>query len=65
MEPDEQNFVDKGQLDGAKQGEKVVVRAGCTLGYYRNMIKNGKPVFGVNNDVWGRWNEWKKKPTSN
>jgi hypothetical protein len=61
IEPDEKNFVDKGQLDGPDGGKKTVVRAVSTLGVCRSMIKDGKPVVAVKEEIWDTFKQYKSK----
>lgn len=56
IEPDEDNFVDKGQT-----GDKVeMVRAVTTLGYCRYMIRDGKPSAEVSDSIWERFSQMEK-----
>lgn len=59
--PDEDNFVDKGQLDGPDAGKKTVVRAVSTLGYCRSMIAEGKPLVPVKDEIWDKFKAYKAK----
>jgi len=61
IEPDEKNFVDKGQLDGPDSGKKTIVRAISTLGVCRSMIKDGKPSVAVKDEIWHTFKEYKAK----
>jgi hypothetical protein len=63
IEPDEHNFVDKGQLDGqgAGTGKKTVVRAVSTLGVCRSMIKDGKAAVAVEDGIWHTFKQYKAK----
>jgi hypothetical protein len=61
IEPDEHNFIDKGQLDESNTGKKTVVRAVGTLGICRNMIKDGRPCIEVSNEIWQKFRESKSK----
>jgi hypothetical protein len=58
IEPDEQNFVDKGQMDGKNPGKVTVVRAMSTIGVYRYIIKDGKPAVDVSDDIWEKFNSY-------
>lgn len=57
IEPDERNFVDKGQC-GGQNTTTTVVRAMSTLGQYRHMIRDGKPQVEVTDAIWQRWHEF-------
>ena len=57
IEPDEQKFVDKGQVDG---GKKTVVRAMSTLGTAKSMIKDGKETVQVKSEIWENWQRCKE-----
>jgi hypothetical protein len=60
IEPDEHNFVDKGQLaNGSEAGKKTVIRAVSTLGHCRSMIKDGKPSVAVTGDIWENFQRYK------
>jgi len=57
IEPDEQRFVDKGQIDG---GKRTVVRAMSTLGTAKSMIKDGKAAVQVKSEIWENWQKLKE-----
>jgi hypothetical protein len=61
IEPDENNFVNKGQLDGTIRGTKTVVRAITTLGVYRSMIQDGKASVEVKDEIWTNFKEYHVK----
>ncbi|CAK7233621.1 hypothetical protein SCUCBS95973_008656 [Sporothrix curviconia] len=62
IEPDEQNFVDKGQCAGrggsSTDTKTTVVRAMTTIGQCRYIIRDGKPVADVSEEIWQRWHEF-------
>ncbi len=60
IEPDEQKFVDKGQL-GQAPGKKTVVRALTTVGINRSIIKDGKPAMQVDDEIWAKFNASREK----
>lgn len=68
IEPDERNFVDKGQLDKDQSdeggeglaGKKTVVRAMSTLGYCRSMIRDGKAAVEVEDRVWDNFTQYQQ-----
>lgn len=63
---DENNFVDKGQVETSKGDDKAGnqnsespgILAMSTMGYTRDIIKDGKAVVEVNDDIWQKWQEW-------
>jgi hypothetical protein len=61
IEPDEHNFVDKGQLDSAESVTKTVVRAVSTLGVCRSMIKDGKPSVEIKEEIWNTFKDYRRK----
>ena len=64
IEPDERNFVDKGQLSGQEPGKKTVVRAMSTLGVPRSMIKDGKASVDVNDGIWAKFKEFQDRSST-
>jgi hypothetical protein len=60
IEPDEQNFVDKGQKDGTGPGKVTTVRAMSTLGVYRSMIHDGKPTVEVSEEILKKFNSYQE-----
>jgi len=63
IEPDEHNFVDKGQLDESNAGKQTIVRAVSTLGFCRSMIKDGKPSIDINEKIWQDFSDSKLRKT--
>lgn len=62
IEPDEQNFVDKGQVaKPGNEGKKTVITAMSTLGYCRSMIKDGKPAVEVKDEIWEKFKEFRSR----
>ncbi|CAK7210693.1 hypothetical protein SEUCBS140593_000917 [Sporothrix eucalyptigena] len=57
IEPDEQNFVDKGQC-GGPDTRTTVVRAMTTVGQCRYILRDGQPVVDVSEAIWARWHEF-------
>lgn len=56
---DEDLFVDKGQVEG--KGERVALRgvmAISAMGVCRSIIREGKAVVDVSEDIWRRWEEY-------
>jgi hypothetical protein len=59
IEPDEHNFVDKSP---AAVGKKTLIRAVTTLGYCKDMIKDGKAVREINDDIRRKWEGSRERP---
>lgn len=63
IKPDEDAFVDKGQIEGADTQELGKLRAISTMGLCKSIIRNAEAVVNIPDEVWTRWRKYHGRNT--